>query len=410
MAFNAAGLFSESFNPATINKPSFVNFMVRMFPRGAHPLFAMSDYFKPLPGGPVVRTEHGYHVKQFMFGSLKIDKAANYVAGDTTLVVDSTAGVVAGMTFQVPATREVIRIASVTDATTVVVTRAFGRVTAGAILDNAVLFCVGNAHTEASTRPVARTSTSTYVPNYTGIIRNAWGISNSAAASATQLSGYNNLAETKEECAMFHSLDWERMAVWSQPMAPATDAATGKRVHATQGIVDAIYQYASGNVFTAGATTTLAQLETMLNASLNNNNSLSNKTERVVLTDTLGYQVVSNIGRIETKDKVVMDYGVTSFGTRYNKFRSTFGDFTFVEDQVFNANAQPTGMMMVIDPDVIGVGYLGGRDAVQESFDGAKDSHDEGLDAKVGGLLTEMVVCTLVPGSCCVINGITAAA
>jgi hypothetical protein len=409
MAFNPVGMFNTSYNPASLNKLSFVNAMIRLFPAGTQPLFAMSTYFKPLANGPVVSATHGYYVKQFMFAKPVVNGAL--ISSDTTLVVGSTAGCVPGMTFQVPATREIIRVVSITNATTMVIARAFGRQAAGAIADTAVLFNTGNAHTEASTRPTAVSSTATYVPNYTSIFRSAWGITNTAAASQTIMEQiYNNLAETKEECAMAHTLSWEQIALWSQPIAPANDSATGKRIHATQGLIDAVYQYASGNVTNAGSTTTLAQLETALELSVADTNSMSDSASRVVLTDRKGFKVISDIGRLETKDKVQMDYGETMFGTRYNRFRSTFGDFTIVEDKMLNGNGQPTGLAIAIDPMVLGVGYLGGRDAVQEGMNGVTDSLETGLDAQQGGLLTEMVFATQVPSACAVINGLTAAA
>ena len=43
-----------------------------------------------------------------------------------------------------------------------------------------------------------------------------------------------------------HSTDIEGHMFWGQPSAPATDATDGTPIHATQGIIDAIYQYASG--------------------------------------------------------------------------------------------------------------------------------------------------------------------
>lgn len=407
---NPTGIFSESYNGDKVNKDSFANFMIRKFPRGAHPMLAMSQYWKPMPGGPVVRTEHGYHVKKFIFGFIKINKSGGHISTDTTITVDSSAGLIPGATYQVPATREIIRIVTINSATEIVVARAFGRVAAGALADDAVLFCTGNAHTEASTRPVGRTTKSTYVPNYTSIFRNAWGISGSAAASATQVKGYNNLAETKEECVMFHSLDWERIAIWSQPIAPATDSVSGKRIHATQGLVDAIYQHASGNIYTAASTTTYAQLEAMLEAALMSGTSLGTSSERVILTDTTGFKVISNIGRIVTATIVNMEYGATGYGQRFNKVRTTLGDFTVVEDAVLNGNNQPTGLAIVVDPSIMAVGYLDGRDGIEESINGITDGKADGLDAQVGGLLTEMVIATHVPENCVVINGLTAAA
>lgn len=407
---NPMGLFSETFNATEVNKQSFANFMLRTFPRGINPMFAMSDMWKPIPGGKVVRSSHGYHTKAFIFGSLTINNSGGYVAGDTTFTVVSTAGVIAGQTYQIPATREVVRVASVTNATTVVVTRAFGRVAAGAVANGAVLFCTGNAHTEASTRPGGRTTKSVYKVNYTSIFRNGWGITGTAAASATQVSGYNNLSETLDEAMKLHALDWGRIAIWSQPIAPMDDPATGKLVHATQGLVDAIYENAPNNVFTAASTTSYVQLEAMLDSTQMLGNSLSDGSDRVILTDTKGMQVISNIGRIETKDKMYLEAKTTSFGWRYKELHTNLGQYRVIEDRLLNGNNHPTGLAIVVDPNIMGVGYLDGRDMLTERIDGVRDGHEYGLDAKVGGFLTEMLIATLVPSNCAVINGLTAAA
>ena len=201
---NPTGIFNQGYNPDTLVPDSFVGFIIQELPGGAHPLFAMSAYFSK-PDRPVVQAEHGYHMEQFVFSSMTVNGAK--VAGDTTLTVVSTAGIVPGMTFQVPATREIIRVLTVPGATTVTVARSFGRIAAGAIADAAVLFCVGNAQSEESTRPTARSFRSTYIPNYTSIFRNAWAVSNTAAASAIALNMYNNVAKNKEQCAQFHTLD-----------------------------------------------------------------------------------------------------------------------------------------------------------------------------------------------------------
>lgn len=402
-SWNAAGIFNTSFNPATLNQDSFAGFIVANYPPGAKPLFAMSTMFGPVDR-PVVNAEHGYHTETFLFASVKINHAA-YAAGDTTLVVDSTAGVVAGMCFQVPATRENIRVTSVDSATQLTVSRKWGRVAAGAIADDAVLFSVGSSFAEESTRPTARSISAVYVPNYTSIFRNAWGISNTAKASKTTLSQYNNLTRRKEQCVDFHTLNWEEVAIWSQPQAPAGTPL----MHSTQGLVDGIYNHASGNIFTAGATTTYAQFEAYMAAAFASTNSRSNSNTRVALCDRQALRVADHIGKLYPHD-VQVTSGETSFGTAYTKMRFYAGTVTFVEDQVLNGAGNAKGLMLVIDPSVLNVGYLGGRDAIAEDTDGSGDSIGNALDATQGGLLTEMVFMNYAPGSHVIINGLTDAA
>ena len=405
MGWNANGIFNVTFNPDKMNKDSFEQYVVTTYPAGAHPLFAMSGMF---PRERAVSAEHGYFTKAFMFPSLVVDDANDLINTDTTLVVDATAGVVAGMTFQVPATREIIRIVSVDSATSLTISRAYGRVAAGAILNNAILFCTGNSHSESSNRPTARNVASTYVPNYTTIFRNAWAVSETARASQRALNYMSNVAETKEDCVMFHTHDFEAITLWSQPKAPAADGS-GNLVHATQGIIDAIYQYAAANVTNAGSTTTYAQLETAMALAFASTNSLSATDERVCLCDRTAMKVIVNIGRLFA-NLSVSDIKTTTFGMVFTEMNFYAGRVRFVEDKALNGSAKPSGLAVVLDPNVIKWNFMEGRDHVPEEFTGSRDSISSGVDATMGGLLTEMAVSTVNPASCAVINGLTAAA
>lgn len=404
--FNANGFFRTSFNPTELNRKSFSNTIMRLFPNGSAPLYALTG---EVNRSKAVAATHGYFTKHMAYSSLTVDDATHLAAGDTTLVVDSTAGIVAGMVFQVPATRENIRVNTVTNATTLEIDRGFGRVAAGAILDNAVLKLVGNSHVEASDRPVARTVKSVWVPNYTVIVRNAWHISDTARESLAE-AGFNNVAESRMDCMEFHSNDIEGHMLWGQAVAPTTDATTGDPIHATQGIVDSIYQYAAGNIQTAAATTTYSQLVGLVEPMFQYSNSKTGDglKERTLFCDSLAMKVIHDIGL--ASGQVTMSTKETSFGMQFMEFRFYKGIMRLLEHPLLNETAPSTGIAIGVDLPSIGVAYMNNRDAKKEEFDGSADGTNSGTDASGGSLTSEFATEFKSPQTCGVLLGLTAAA
>ena len=176
---NIAGIFNSSYfaNVANNVKPSFAQAMSYLMPNGSAPLFALSGY---LPKAAAINYKHSYWQKAMLFQSLTTTAA--YVAGDTTLAVTATAGIVPGMIFRNPTTSENLIVNTVPSGTSVTVSRGTGSVAAGAIADGGVLYFIGNAYEEGSTRPEAVSWQEVEVSNVTQIFRNAWAVSGSAAA------------------------------------------------------------------------------------------------------------------------------------------------------------------------------------------------------------------------------------
>lgn len=398
MAFNPNGIFYDTYNPATLNTRSFAATVLKLWPNGSWPLFGLTSQMPTVKAGA---TTHGYHTKSMVFPMLKVNAAGGYAAGDTVVVVDSTAGVVPNMVFQVPATRENIRIITVDSATQVTVARGYGRVAAGAILDDAELFAVGNSHEQASLRPVARGMGAVYVPNYTQIVRNAWALSDTARASMGE-AGWNNVAENRQDCMKFHSTEIESTLIWGQPMAPT---GTPPR-HATQGIIDAVYQYAPGNIQTAGATTSFAQLVAMLEPMFLYQSDVGSTKERLVLCDAQAMRVFHEIGRLY--GQVTLNQKETSFGMSFSEFTTYKGKLRLVEHPLFNGMPLANGFALIVDLASMAMAYMNGRDVKKEEYDGSKQSTDNGIDAVGGSLLSEFATEFRLPASCGLITGLTA--
>lgn len=398
MAFNPNGIFYTSYNPAELNARSFAASVLKMWPNGSWPLFGLTSQ---MPTRVARATTHAYFTKTMSFATLRVNDATAMAAGDTVMVVDSSAGVVPNQIFEVPSTREHVRIVSVDSPTQVTVARAYGRIAAGVIADNEDLFMVGNSHEEASDRPTALGMSEVYVPNYTQIFRNAWALSDTARASLVE-AGNSNVAENRTDCMKFHSVDIESALIWGQPLAPI---GTPPR-HATQGIIDAIYQYAPGNVQAAGATTTFNQLVTMLEPAFQLQSDAGSAKERIVLCDATAMRVFHEIGRLY--GQVTLDQKETSFGMLFSEFKMYKGILRLVEHPLFNGMTLANGIAIVIDLNTMALAYMAGRDTKKEEYDSSRDSTNNGQDAVGGSLLSEFATEFRMPAACAIITGLTA--
>jgi hypothetical protein len=140
----------------------------------------------------------------------------------TEVTVDDPGGsyVRGGDLLLVPSTGEVLKVASVTNATTVVVGRSFGPTAAAAIPDNERLMILGPVSAEAATSRAILTSKPGTVTNYCQIFRNPYGVT--GTMKATQLWTPSQLAEEERKAAIEHSVDMERAFLFGEPMEDTT--------------------------------------------------------------------------------------------------------------------------------------------------------------------------------------------
>ena len=96
--FNSNGYFYSSFNATNLNMKSFANSILRLFPSGGAPLYALTGEVNK---GKAKSVTHGYWTKHMVYTSITINGAVASGA-TTTITVDSTAGLIKGMVFQIP--------------------------------------------------------------------------------------------------------------------------------------------------------------------------------------------------------------------------------------------------------------------------------------------------------------------
>ena len=395
------GMFNANTgNPAELNARSFAAQILRRFPNGTAPMFAMTSQSGK---SRAKSSTHGYFSKTMTF--LVITMGTTALVGDTTLTFPSTAGIVPGMVFMNQRTLENVRVTAVNSATVVAVTRAFGRVAAAAVNNGDKWIQAGTAYEEGSNRPTARRLDTQYIPNYTQIFRNAWALTDTARASYAEM-GISNIAENKNDCAMFHSTDIESAILYGQAIMNTAGATP---IHATQGVIDALRQYASGNVNAAGATTTFNQLVTLVESAFFYSTNLGNAKSRTAFCDNTAMKVMNQIGR--ASGQIQMTTKETKFGMKYVEFEFYLGTLELVIHPLLNG-LQQTGTMLVMDMPALKLAYMEGRDTIPEAY-GVTPSQqgqvsDSGLDAQGGSLLSELAVELINPSSCALVTGLTA--
>ncbi len=394
------GVFAaETENPAELNKRSFARRMITLFPNGSFPLYGL------LAGQPKARalsSTHGYFSKTFQFASITINGALN--SGDTAFVADAFTGIIAGMVLYNPATRENIRISAVNaNGTQLTATRGYGRVAAAAIDDNQVLIVIGTSFMQGSSRPTSRGITTVYVPNYTQIFRNAWALTDTARASAVEM-GASNISTNKTDCALMHCIDQEMAIIFGQAKMDTTGS---EPLSATQGIYDAIDQYAAINTNTAGNTTTYDQFVTMVEGAWKYSSNLGNPGERIGLCGQTALKVMNQLGRqfgvvhIERKE--------TKIGMKFTSFEFYKGTIQLVEHPLFNAYDDLSKLMVGVELSAIQLAYMEGRDTVPEDFGGPGRNNANGVDSQGGSLTSEFAVELINPASCFVVENLTQA-
>jgi hypothetical protein len=344
---------------------------------------------------------HGYFSKTMAF--LTYTLGAGVLIGATTVVVASTAGITVGMLFYNTRTMENVRVTAITNATDFVVTRAFGRVAAAAMNIGDKLINVGTAFEEGSSRPTARRLTTEYVPNFTQIFRNAWALTDTARASYAEM-GISNIAENRQDCSMFHSVDIESAIIWGQASMDTTGTTP---IHSTQGVLDAIEQYAPGNSNAAAATTTYEQLVALVEPAFQYSVNIGNPKERIAFGDSTAIKVLNQIGRLN--GQITMTNSETKFGMRYTSFQFYKGTINLVEHPLMNGLGL-TGQLLVMDMAALKLAYMDGRDTTPEEYGAGDKSGSNGTDSVGGSLTTECAVELVSPYSCAVVTGLTAGA
>ena len=384
----------------SILQRSFTANLMRLQPNGAAPMFAMSGLAQHKR---IMATAHSVWVKQALFPSVTVNGAINTTA--TTLVVDSTTNVVAGTIYMkfnfsagTYAAPELLQVTAVTDATDLVVVRGFAGTIGTAISDNEVLIEVGNSNEEGSSMPVARSITMSEHTNFTQIFRNAWDMTETAAAVAVE-PGISMIAENREDAMFLHAQDIEWSTIFGRKSASVYN---GRPMRTMSGIEAIVTEYAPGNIASAGTTTTFDQLESMLHATLDTVIKGRSTGVKTLFCGSQAIETLNEIARATPNGRLQFTPESTQFGQQFHSFRTSRGMFEMVEHPLLNAHVATKKMAIVADLGTIDFQYL--RDTAH------KDVAYDGVDATSGVYTSELTVEMTNPTGWGIIHNLTAGA
>jgi len=378
---------------------SFAAQMIRYAPNGMAPIFGLTNM---LGEGKAVSVEHGYFAKTMIFPAATLNGAILDGAA-TSFKVVSTENILVGDLLRAQSTGEIVRVVAVVDATTLTVARGVGQIAAAAIADAVVLYGIGNAFEQASTRPSSRLMNPVRVMNNTQIFRNSWALPKTMEVIRPVV-GDSLTSEGKQDCALLHAADIEKAIIFGQKSASTVN---NQYMTTMDGIVESVRRLAPvGNTNTAGATTTFTQLETYLNPCFDTINNGRNGNERTLFVGGTARTVINNIGRLNGTYQIVD--GQTNFGLQFSTFRTSRGTFRMIEHPMLNSNAAWAKMAIAVDLAAIRCMYLRKTSNIEYGMDGR--AVENGLDAVGGTLTTEMTLENVNPGAHAVIYGLTAGA
>lgn len=399
----SVGLITSAYpvQPTNLNGISFATAITRLMPNGTAPLFGLTSLLKDETASNI---EHGYFSKTMIFPSATLGAlVADGVA--TTFTVVATGDITVGDMLMVASTQETVLVTAVVNATTLTVTRGVGTVAAAAIANSVVLYTVGNAFEEGSTRPSAVNIVAQRYVNYTQIFRNSWAVTKTAAA-IPQIAGAGMVSESKQDCAALHAMAIEKALFFGQKFMGTSN---GKPLHTSEGIIARVTAAAPGNIVTLGATTNWTQLEAALDPTLQTVTDPKGGNIRTMFVGGTARRVIHNIARLNSTYQITSSE--TSWGLQIDTIRTPRGTFEMIEHPLFNAYgaASPWAKMAVIaDLNAFSLAYL--RKTSDAAYNASGALVDNGIDAEGGTLTTELTSTIKNPSAFGILYNFTAAA
>ncbi len=187
--------------------------------------------------------------------SVQYKNNATVAAGVTTLTFVSTVGLQTGDILRSTVSNEHIRVESVTNATTLVVTRGFGTIAAAALTAGDDLTLIGSAVATGVSFRNAYAANANDKVNYIQKFTTAVQITDEDKLS-NKVNGQSNFVNRMmQERLSFHMNQIERTALFGQKKS--TTDGSGRTVYSTEGVIQAALRGWTGDISSALTLTTM---------------------------------------------------------------------------------------------------------------------------------------------------------
>ena len=404
----AVGLLATAALPQDLARKSFAGMITRLMPNGSAPLYALTSLLRD---ETALQIEHGYFSKTMIFPKVTLTAAAT--SGATTLTIDTSdttqttyANLVNGDLLRNPTTGEIVMYSSIAGAN-ITVKRNVGSNGAVAMSSGDVLYHVGNAFEEGSTRPSSVQIIAVRNTNYTQIFRNSWSVSKTLAAMP-MIAGNGQVQESKQDCAALHAMAIEKALFWGQKQLSTYN---GNPFHTMDGIFATVAAQASSNITTIGASTTWTALEAALEKTLQTQTDPKGAPIRTIFCGGVAKRTITNVARLNSQYMIEQDSTgrtTTEWGLQITTIHTPRGTFEVIDHPLFNAYGQANALAataVICDLDAINLAYLRKTEDMQYNNNGTPV--DIGVDAQGGTLTTELTMLIKNAAAFGIINNLT---
>jgi hypothetical protein len=329
-------------------------------PNGKAPLFALTAKAKT---ESLTDPEFAWWEETQTICRLAINNGGGYNDSAVTLTVDGgdARELIAGDLLQVEPTTEtaayapeILRVTSVTNATTIVVVRASAGTSAAALADNQALFRIGNAQGEG-TLSVGHSSTNpTKFSNYTQIFKTPYGITKTA--KATKYRTGDPIKNDQKRKSFQHAEKIEQALFWGVASETnVTQDGETKILRTTRGI----RSFVTSNNYIFGVRPDMEQILERL-APVFNEDAGNAGNERIAFCGNRALMTFASLA--EDNIHVQQDGHVKYYGMDFTKFIIPQGTIYLKSHPLMNVHPVYEASMFVMPGNGIIYRPLSGRD------------------------------------------------
>jgi hypothetical protein len=372
------GIFTSHQGIVGERSGDFASSILYYYPTGQAQMFAISAGIPTVGAGDT--TFHWYEDSH-------ISGRQPIASGGTTtsIVVTDGSFYVPNQILLVEETGEYVFTTQVSGNTLTVI-RGLGGTAIVSVTNSMHLQLIGNAHEEASEKPVAVTQQGAPRSNLVQIWRNAWAIS--GTAKAVKYRTGDKLAKSKRECAMYHSEDMERSMLWGKKHLGTLN---GNQFRLTDGVVTQIESY--GGVVASAATDSgsgpvagdlsLKDLTEFVRQVFSTSVK-GQPNERIVYNGDIVLQALQHMTLADSVYNI--EFAESSVGIKVGSLVTAFGTLKLLTHPMMNESPVWRNEMYVLHPGGLRKRML--RDTFEDDYD-KSGSRANGIDADEGMMTTE---------------------
>ena len=360
-------------------------------PNGMAPLTALTSQMKesPCDDSEFNWWEKGLSAQRVLLGAAFVTATTTVTVAAAGSTSSGAKAIPVGAVLMVEQTQELVRVASITSDTELVVVRGVAGTTAtGITYDgsgvNPYLTVVGTAFEEGSSAPDGLNFDPVKRTNFLQIFRNNLGMTRTAMQ--TRLRTGDQVKEARRECLQYHGLQMEKAFFFGHKQETTLNS---KPLRYTSGVYHWINDNASANVVTAETGMTIANLEEHLRKAF-----AFGSSEKVAFLGNRAMLLIQQMIRLGKNVSYNLEQGQKEYGMNVGRLTCPFGTLVLKTHPLFNQVTGGTNgggayyglesWIFILDMANLKYRYLKGADTKYIA-----DQQTPGLDGVLSGYLTE---------------------